>query len=197
MDKPTCVVEGCDKPRKRSYRMCSMHLARKYRTGTTDLLVRKRRKYVRTPTYKPILERLVQRMEVTEDGCWNYTAGLSTAGYGYMSANGSRQYTHRIAYELLVGEIPDGLELDHLCRNPACFNPDHLEPVTHMVNQHRGNSPWGKNARKTHCIHGHEFTPENTYLRKDKKARQCETCRRERAARRRAERRAQRAREAA
>jgi hypothetical protein len=64
---------------------------------------------------------------------------------------------HRVAYELVIGQIPAGLELDHLCRNVVCVNPAHLEPVTRAENMRR------RSAAQTHCKHGHEFTPENTY----------------------------------
>ncbi len=72
---------------------------------------------------------------------------------------------HRFAYELLVGLIPVGLQIDHLCRNPSCCNPTHMEPVLPTENLRRGFSPSALNARKTHCKHGHEFTEENTYIR--------------------------------
>ena len=86
-------------------------------------------------------------------------------------------FAHRVVYEILVGPIPVGLELDHLCRNRACVNPDHLEPVTTRTNLLRGYSPWACRARQTHCKRGHEFTPENTYGTGDGR-RYCRTCRR-------------------
>jgi hypothetical protein len=89
---------------------------------------------------------------------------------------------HRFAYELLVGPIPAGLTLDHLCLNKACVRPDHLEPVSLTVNIRRAN------ARRTHCKRGHAFTPENTYLDKIG-ARQCRKCGAEKQARYRAARR--------
>jgi hypothetical protein len=87
-----------------------------------------------------------------------------------------------MAYEMLVGPVPDGLELDHLCRVPACVNPDHLEPVTHIENVRRGRSYW---AERTHCSAGHEYTRENTRI--TKRGRTCRACKNEteRAARRR------------
>lgn len=81
---------------------------------------------------------------------------------------------HRYAWITLVGEIPAGLHIDHLCRNKVCVNPDHLEPVTPRVNVLRGYSMVAANARATHCTHGHEFTPENTRLKHgDRICRQC------------------------
>ena len=72
---------------------------------------------------------------------------------------------HRVAYELLIGPIPAGLELDHLCRNRLCVNPAHLEPVTRQTNQHRGASVSGISVRATHCPEGHPYDADNTYVR--------------------------------
>lgn len=76
------------------------------------------------------------RLEVGD--CWEWTGSLTQAGYGHMSVDGKLDYTHRIVWELLVGPIPEGLVIDHLCRNRACCNPDHLEPVEQAVNVRRG-----------------------------------------------------------
>lgn len=110
--------------------------------------------------------------------CWEWRGG-SASGYGYprFSIDGRQQYAHRLAYEFRNGPIPNGYEVDHLCRNKLCMNPRHLEAVPPLVNLARNESPASVNGRKTHCIHGHEFTPENTTLRKDG-SRQCRTCRR-------------------
>ena len=115
----------------------------------------------------------------TWDTCWIWTAGKDRAGYGvYNGAGLGTRAAHRIAYMLLVGAIPAGLELDHLCRVRACVNPAHLEPVTPRVNQLRGEGFAGQRARQTHCIHGHRFTPENTYITPGRGTRQCRACRR-------------------
>lgn len=81
--------------------------------------------------------------------CWLWTANKSSAGYGYCWVKGFGIPTHRVAYELFVGPIPEGLELDHLCENRHCCNPQHLEPVTHKENMRR----WSE--RMTHCRNGH------------------------------------------
>lgn len=105
--------------------------------------------------------------------CWVYSGGkMGNASGRLVRPYGSfdNQCAHRVAYELLVGLIPDGLELDHLCRNPACVNPAHLEPVTHAENMRRG-----ERAMKTHCPQGHAYDEANTY-RIRSGGRQCRTC---------------------
>lgn len=111
--------------------------------------------------------------------CWEWTGTKSPNGYGtFKIRNTDPLYAHRISYEAIVGPIPDGLHIDHLCRNRGCVNPAHMEPVTSKVNNLRGESIAAKNARKTHCHRGHEFTPENTWLRVGKRGpcRECRTC---------------------
>ena len=110
-----------------------------------------------------------------ETGCWNWV-GNTSDGYGALRIDRKMVKAHRFAYELLVGPIPDGLQLDHLCRNRACCNPGHLEPVTDVENILRGEGPPAVNARKTHCIHGHEFTEANTYVYPH--FRSCKACKR-------------------
>ena len=135
---------------------------------------------------KPAIERLMSRVVETSAGCWVYDAASSGGGYRQISVATIEgrpvlRYAHRVSYESLVGPIPHGCQLDHLCRNRACVNPDHLEPVTPRQNTLR--SPIAKgamNAAKTHCPQGHEYTPENTY-RVGKRSRQCKECTRVRA----------------
>lgn len=118
-----------------------------------------------------------ERMQFDPDGCWSWTSTKSPRGYGSFRRRGRPNVSaHRYSYELLVGPIPDGLELDHLCRNPSCVNPAHLEPVTHQENVLRGASGPALNGAKTHCHRGHEFTPDNTYARKDRRGRHCRAC---------------------
>lgn len=109
--------------------------------------------------------------------CWLWTACLNSAGYGQFWVKDRIVYAHRIAYELLVGPIPVGLELDHLCRSPACVNPAHLEPVTHKENIQRGHvqNNGAHNKNKTHCPEGHPYSKKNTYVMKNG-GRMCRAC---------------------
>ncbi len=108
------------------------------------------------------------------DGCWKWT-GYLVRGYGAVHLDGHLKYVHRVIYELLVGPIPQGLELDHLCRNPTCVNPDHLEAVTHRENVLRGMSISANRARQTRCKRGHPFDLANTYVGPEGN-RQCRAC---------------------
>jgi hypothetical protein len=108
------------------------------------------------------------RRRVVEDGtCLVYPTSQNKAGYAAMNTGGGRGQTvsvHRWAYEHFVGPIPEGLEIDHLCRNTACCLPSHMEPVTHAENMARRVAQTHWSRRKTHCKWGHEFTSENTLL---------------------------------
>ena len=109
------------------------------------------------------------------DGCWEWTGARTAAGYGQISlGDGRREYSHRYSYELLVGPIPAGFTIDHLCRRRSCDNPEHLEAVTLAENKRRGMSIAAVNARKTHCHRGHEFTVANTIRQSGGRA--CRTC---------------------
>jgi hypothetical protein len=116
--------------------------------------------------------------------CWEWTASISKGGYGKFTipfgdgtGRSKHVYAHRHSWEILVGPISDGLQVDHLCRNRKCVNPDHLEPVTTQVNCHRGVSPAALNVGKTHCPLGHEYNSENTFENRQG-YRQCKVCRR-------------------
>ncbi len=109
------------------------------------------------------------------DGCWLWTGSLTNKGYGSFSYKGHTVQSHRYAHELLVGLVPEGLEVDHLCRNRACMNPAHLEAVTHRVNLLRGNSFSARYARVTHCPQGHLYNEANTRLSHGRRL--CRTCR--------------------
>lgn len=102
---------------------------------------------------------------INTDDCWLYARYINPDGYGVVCHKLGNRYVltkiHRATYITVKGEIPEGLELDHLCRVRACINPEHLEAVTHRENVIRGISPHAFNARKTHCKNGHEFTEDN------------------------------------
>ena len=116
--------------------------------------------------------------------CWLWTGAINAnTGYGAFSVKlpnnkWNQRGAHRIAYAHWVGPIPVGLWLDHLCRVRRCVNPKHLEPVTPRENILRGEGSSADRARQTHCLRGHEFTPENTY--RPQGTRQCRECKRER-----------------
>ena len=132
--------------------------------------------------------------KTTEDratGCWLWsgaTGGNRTHRYGVFWRPDLKKLVsaHRLSYETFVGPIPRGLVVDHRCRRPMCVNPEHLEPVTQKENLRRGVGTRG--SFQTHCIHGHEFTPENTGhgVSRGKDQRVCRTCKREWARRKRA-----------
>lgn len=117
--------------------------------------------------------RIWGRVEVT-GFCWLWTGYINASGYGRTQHDGRLQLAHRVAYELLVGPVPDGMQLDHLCRVRRCVNPDHLEPVTSRENTRRGK------AVKTHCPRGHALVDGNLVLSHLRRGwRSCLTCHRE------------------
>jgi hypothetical protein len=122
-------------------------------------------------------KRFWNKASIQESGCWEWTASKSQ-GYGRYQHEGAMRLAHRVSWLTLVGPAPDGLVLDHLCRNRACVNPAHMEPVTIGENTMRGIGPTAEFARRTHCEVGHELTPENTYLFRGS-IRYCRECKRE------------------
>jgi hypothetical protein len=118
--------------------------------------------------------------------CWLWSSALEYGGYPiYWIGDGVSRRAHRLAYEFLVGPIPDGMTLDHLCRVRRCVNPDHLEICSAGENARRSPlAPYNQKARWTHCLRGHEFTEENT-AHNSAGRRECRTCRNDGARRRR------------
>jgi hypothetical protein len=159
------------------------------------------RKFHFPPT--PLLQRWWAKVQLPEfwkeEACWEWVGSRGSNHYGrimvpsnglYLTHRGNKlAQAHRVGYELLVGPIPEGLTLDHLCRNPGCVNPNHLEPVTMRENLLRGNGVSARNAKKTHCPRGHPYTGMNVKQEKDR--RKCRTCLREKYRHRSMARRAQ------
>jgi hypothetical protein len=109
--------------------------------------------------------------------CWLWTGNIGNRGYGFFHLGHEKWQAHRMAYGLTYGSLPDG-PLDHLCRNPKCINPTHLEAVTHGENMHRGIAiamVKAKAATRTHCRKGHPLTPDNVGM--GPRGRFCRTCR--------------------
>lgn len=135
------------------------------------------------PKPTPVIDRLLAGIEYdTNGGCWLWGRAVnSKTGYGMIGVGGRGKHTttHAAAYRALVGAVPPGLELDHLCRVRACCNPAHLEPGTHKVNMERGYSPSAISRRLGTCLRGHPRSPENTHVDSDGHS-VCLACRRER-----------------
>lgn len=128
---------------------------------------------------KTMEERLWPKVARADVGCWDWLASQTTAGYGQFYLDGRPRPAHRVVYELLVGSVPEGLELDHLCANRDCVNPDHLEPVLHVENMRRSWFYTGAahhQSAKTHCKQGHPYDEENTYVYAESGWRGCRTC---------------------
>jgi HNH endonuclease len=129
-------------------------------------------------------ERLLARVRIVND-CWQWTGPVNDEGYARIRVPGhiAKWAIHRASYEVFVGPIPDGLTIDHLCRNPSCINPQHLEPVTMEVNIRRGFGIGMKNAAKTACYKGHPYVAGSYIIEQvgnGTTARRCIICRRER-----------------
>jgi hypothetical protein len=111
--------------------------------------------------------------------CWLWTAKINQYGYGDFGLRSRLVKAHRLSYTILVGSIPDGLTLDHLCRVRNCVNPRHLEAVTQRVNTLRGDGFAADHAAKTKCPNDHPYDEANTYV-SNVNGRHCRTCHRDR-----------------
>ena len=129
-----------------------------------------------------IKRRFLTKVNKTDD-CWLWEGRVNPGGMGQFriapkskgNQTGCRLDVHKLIYLWFKGPIHNGMEIDHLCRVPTCVNPDHLDPVTHLENMHRGVAAVGTHhSRKTHCIHGHPFNDENTYWWRGKRV--CRAC---------------------
>jgi hypothetical protein len=126
----------------------------------------------------------------SENGCWLWQLATNAKGYGVVGINGRMRLAHRVAYEVFRESIPEGLQIDHLCRVRHCVNPAHLEAVDCRTNLLRGRGPTAIKAAQTHCVHGHPFDEANTYLKPNNGTRVCRVCRNRRAEASRRKRRA-------
>lgn len=167
--KPLCSFSGCDR-NSRNAGLCSGHYEQ-----------RRRGKDLRPLSGKALClnYRFWAKVDSSDIlGCWAWKGARVQDGYGQFrgGSSGKAIAAHRYAYEMLVGEVQPGMELDHLCRNRICVNPLHVEAVTHRENILRGVSPPSRNAAKTECLKGHPLSATNTYIHTTTGSRVCRTC---------------------
>ena len=127
--------------------------------------------------YATNTERITHNVAIDDNGCWLWQRALTSKGYGRVNTPSGIRSAHRYSYEVFVGPIPPGLTLDHTCRNRACVNPGHLEPISQRENSLR--SPLtinAINAAKTHCPQGHPYDEANTYVIPSNGGRMCRAC---------------------
>jgi hypothetical protein len=183
VSRKCCTVEGCDLPNC-ARGLCRRHYNQAWRDARRV-----------TPAPNPsVLDRLMSKIIVSQQQhagvpCWLW-AGATDKGYARIHVGGRVKRAHRLVYEALVGPVPDGLDIDHLCHDPgtclggpacphrACLNPAHLRAVTRRENSAPSRGRGNGNRYKTHCIHGHKFTPENTIWHAGGTKRMCRECHR-------------------
>lgn len=162
-----CAVGGCEAPvLARGY--CNAHYKKLWRYGSPT----------GSPTRPTPRERFESKIHKTAD-CWEWGGTILNNGYGRFMVKKKTVLVHRYSYELYVGEVPEGLVIDHLCRNRRCVNPDHLEPVTNEENLFRGLGYRIMNGMDDSCIRGHKYTEENTYWPPNGGAMRCRMCARQ------------------
>lgn len=161
-----CAVAECPDP-KAVRDWCGKHYQRWRKYGDPE--------YTQRPLWgAPVETRFFAKVDAA-GVCWEWTGAADGDGYGHFE----HKKAHRWCWEHLVAPIAAGLELDHLCRNPACVNPDHLEPVTPQVNTLRSGSLTAIHARKTHCPQGHPYSGANLrygFRANGRRFRQCRAC---------------------
>lgn len=133
---------------------------------------------MRKSRWAPAEERFWAKVVQNDEGCWEWQGYIAQNGYGRFQWEGRESYPHRFAHERFVGQIPEGFDIDHLCRNRRCVNPTHLEAVPRIVNAQRGEHPNVVQGRLGHCRRGHPYNEKNTYIYRN--MRQCRRCKQER-----------------
>jgi hypothetical protein len=163
MSERICREPGCGRT-VRARDRCNKHYQQWHRHGGRETIVRL--------TFEERFWSRVRPAGALE--CWEWTGAHNQFGYGQIRDRNIVHVAHRVSWEMLRSEIPDGLQLDHLCRNPPCVNPWHLDPVTQRVNNLRGRTLTARWADRDACEHGHLFTPENIYWHRG--YRSCREC---------------------
>ena len=179
--KDECSIDGCARrgPIKRD--LCPFHY-RRWRSNGDPLVIKKGQRGTPLERFWRLIIKDGPIPELRPDlgPCWQWLGFHDKDGYGRLHYKGIFTGAHRVAYEEVFGQIPTGMEPDHLCRNRGCPNPNHLEPVTTRVNIMRGQGHAPRNAAKTHCTPGgHPFSGDNLYVQPDGK-RVCRQCKRDR-----------------
>lgn len=175
-----CDFPGCGRPRS-GFGLCQQHLKQKKRGQELQPINIKIRPKGTPP--RILYDEFPCPNSNLEGPCHIFRGNISKGsdgGYGTVGFNGKVVKVHRYVYERDIGPIPDGMKIDHQCRNRACCNVQHLRCVTNQVNATENvvNHQWQVMAARTHCKNGHEFTPENTVPLKTSNGRGCRACNR-------------------